>query len=174
MRRRDPRDELEGDRPDAPAGLFLSRRGNWFHDGQRVKHERLELLLTGSIARDAAGGLIVTTGRDVLPFVAEDAPVVVVAVDVSDGAVVAVCEGGHREAIVDVVMGADDRFRAPLRGKTGAGFWGVFSKSAGQTLETLLDDDGHLRLGDRAVAVEVIDADWSRAPAWSTLPPQSH
>jgi hypothetical protein len=165
---------MEGDRPDAPAGLFLSRRGNWFHDGQRVKHERLELLLTGSIARDAAGGLIVTTGRDVLPFVAEDAPVVVVAVDASAAGVFAVCEGGHREAVVDVVIGRDDRFRAPLAGKTGAGFWGVFTKSAGQTLESLLDDDGRLHLGPRVVDIAVVETDWSAAPPRSTSMAQSH
>ncbi len=135
MRRRDPRDELEDFRTDAPAGLFLSRRGNWFHDGQRVGHERLEALLHGSIARADDGSLVVTTGRDVMAFVAEDAPFVVVAVDGD----VAVLDDGSREVVRDVVVGADDRWR--MRVKNG-GFWALFNKSAAQTLERALSDDG--------------------------------
>ena len=156
MRRRDPRDELEDFRPDAPAGLFLSRKGNWFHDGQRVGHERLEALLHGSIARDAAGSLIVTTGRDVLAFVAEDAPFAVVAVDGD----VAVLDDGSREAVGDVVVGPDDRWR--MRVKGGA-FWALLSKSAAQTLERALSDDGAaLVLGARRVPVTTTQkSSWS-------------
>lgn len=147
MRRRDPRDEIEDFRPDAPAGLFLSRKGNWFHDGQRVGHERLEALLHGAIARDAAGGLIVTTGRDVLAFVAEDAPFAVVAVDGE----FAILDDGSREVVADVVVGGDDRWR--MRVKGGA-FWALFSKSAAQTLERALADDGSaLVFSSRRVAV---------------------
>lgn len=147
MRRRDPRDEIEDFRDDAPPGLFLSRKGNWFHDGQRVGHERLEALLTASIARAADGSLMVTTGRDVLAFVAEDAPVFVVAVDGDD----AVLNDGSREAVKDVVVGADHRWR--MRVKNGA-FWALFNKSAAQTLEAGLDDDGQtLRLKTQTTKV---------------------
>jgi hypothetical protein len=154
MRRRDPQDDAEDFRDDAPPGLFLSRRGNWFHDGQRVGHERLEALLTSAVARDPGGGLIVTTGRDTLPFVAEDAPCFVVAVAV-DGAVdgdgdgvggaVVVLNDGSREALDDVVVGADHRWRMRVK---GGKFWALFLRAAAQTLEAVLDDvDGTIVIG---------------------------
>ena len=55
-------------------GLYLDKAGNWFHDGDAVRHRRLEALLHRSVARDESGALVVTTGRDVLPFVCEDTP----------------------------------------------------------------------------------------------------
>src|SRR5690348_1540174 len=67
-------DGIEAVRKNAPPGLFLSRRGAWYHDGDRVKHAGLEGLLHRSIARDDAGKLLVTTGRDKMSFVAEDTP----------------------------------------------------------------------------------------------------
>ena len=138
MRRRDPRDEMEDLRADAPAGLFLSRRGNWFHDGQRVGHERLEALLHGHIARADDGRLIVTTGRDVVEFVAEDAPFFVVAVDGDT----AVLSDGSREVVGDVVVGEHDH-RWHMRVKGGR-FWALFTKSAAQTLEPLIDPEGRI------------------------------
>lgn len=151
MRRRDPQDDAEDFRADAPAGLFLSRRGNWFHDGQRVGHERLEALLTSAVARDPGGGLIVTTGRDTLPFVAEDAPCFVVAVDVHgvdvhgvDGTVV-ILNDGSREDLGDVVVGDDHRWRMRVK---GGKFWALFLRSAAQTLEGDLNDvDGTIVIG---------------------------
>jgi hypothetical protein len=64
--------------PDAPGGLFLSRDGIFYQDGQRVRHARLAALLSRSIARDEAGALMVTTGRDRVRLSVEDAPFVVV------------------------------------------------------------------------------------------------
>ena len=54
--------------------MWLDRNGQWFHDGQPIRHVRLSALLSASIARDGALQLIVTTGKDTLPFTAEDAP----------------------------------------------------------------------------------------------------
>jgi hypothetical protein len=70
----------EAFRADAPPGLFYSRHGDWFHDGDWVGHAGLSALLCRSVARAEPsleapeGALIVTTGRDVLPFLSEDAP----------------------------------------------------------------------------------------------------
>jgi hypothetical protein len=64
----------------APAGLFLCADGAWLYDGDPVSHVRLCALLHRSIARDPAGGWMVTTGRDVLPFDCEDTPLRVLSV----------------------------------------------------------------------------------------------
>jgi hypothetical protein len=142
----DPRDELEEIRADAPPGLFLSRGGAWFHDGQRVGHARLEALLHRSIVR-RDGALIVTTGRDVLPFVAEDAPLVVRRVIVED-------QGQGRHAIsLALSTGATVPLEGPLTMDPGGRLrapvaalccWAIFARSAAQALEPLLDDDGAL------------------------------
>lgn len=159
---RDPRDDLEDLRPDAPPGLYLSRRGNWFHDGERVHHERLSRLLTGAIARLDTGALVVTTGRDTLPFVAEDAPIFVRSVDIDvDGAgVTLVLSDGSSEALGDVVVGPDDRLRAVVRSRA---FWALFTRSAGQLLEPFVQDDA-LVVGARRWPVPACRADWSAAP----------
>jgi hypothetical protein len=68
----------------APAALWLSREGRWFHDGQAVAHERLCALLDRSIqVKD--GALVVSTGIDVMPFRCEDAPMRVVSLDPGAG-----------------------------------------------------------------------------------------
>ena len=129
-------------RADAPPGLFLDRAGRWFHDGQRVGHRRLEALLHRSISRASADdSLIVTTGRDRLPFIAEDAPLCVRAFDsaaqsaslaLSDGTVEAVAP---RRFVVDR-LGV---IRCPVH--DGA-FWAILSRSAAQILATYIEDDG--------------------------------
>jgi hypothetical protein len=72
--------------PHEKTGLFLDGSGRWFHDGEPVRHARLAALLSRSIARAEDGSLIVTTGRDRLPFVALDTPLHVRTLRVSDGA----------------------------------------------------------------------------------------
>ena len=168
---RDPRDDLEEHRRDAPPGLFLSRRGNWFHDGDRVRHERLAQLLSGSVARDAAGGLVVTTGRDTLPFVAEDAPLQVRSVEVDDDVVTLLLSDQTREALgAVVVVGAEQRLRVAVR--AGA-FWALLTRSAGQLLEPFFVSDEH---GD-AIVVGARRWPLSSSPSspappdWSAPPP---
>jgi hypothetical protein len=159
---RDPRDDLEDARADVAAGLFLSRRGNWFHDGERVRHERLARLLSGSIARED-GALIVTTGRDRVPFVAEDAPLFVLSVDVDDAAgITLLLSDQSREPLVDVVVGPDDRLRAVVRSRA---FWALFTRSAGQLLEPFFVDDDVLSVGAHRWQVRARSADWSAPPA---------
>jgi hypothetical protein len=161
---RDPRDDLEADRPDAPAGLFFSRRGNWFHDGQRVAHVRLADLLRRSVARDDAGQLIVTTGRDALPFVAEDAPLLVTSAVVHDGGVrLALSDGGDDDLDGDVLVDDAGRMRTVVR---GGRFWALFSRAAQQALEPLVVDEAHLAWRGRRWRVLPVRGD----EAWGALP----
>ncbi len=120
-------DGIETRRTDAPAGLFLSRRGAWYHDGDRVKHAGLEGLLHRSIVRDDAGQLLVSTGRDTLPFVAEDAPFIVRTVAGDD----LVLSDGTREHLEGKRLYIDDDGRVRCVVKQGR-FWAVLSRSATQ------------------------------------------
>jgi hypothetical protein len=162
---RDPRDDLEDDRPDAPAGLFLSRRGNWFHDGDRLRHQGLVGLLDRSVARANDGSLVVTTGKDVLSFACEDCPVFVRAVDRDGADLIAVLSTGRREPIDGALMiGADHRFRSTCH---GGDLWALWTRAAQQTLEPLLqqgDDGVALVHGERSHPMVTLDTDWSQVP----------
>ena len=174
---RDPRDHQEARRPDAPAGLYFSRQGHWLHDGDRLFHERLSDLLHRHVRRDDAGGLIVTTGRDAVPFVCEDCPLVVRELrfdDVGDASI-RLSDGTVEGLAGPIVVGADDRWRVPVRDGT---FWALLHRNSTQQLEALLDagdgdgvvvgDDAGLalRLGSRRIRMVTGDADW-RAPPTS-------
>lgn len=164
---RDPRDDIEDRRDDVPAGLYFSRRGNWFHDGDRIFHVGLSSLLNRSVSRNAEGGLIVTTGHDVLPFVAEDAPLVVRSVErATDGEprlLVRLSTGEVEPLVGDVFRGDDERVRVVVG---GGRFWALLSRSAAQSLEPLLDDDGHVVFGaQRHRMVPLTGVDWSALPA---------
>jgi len=170
---RDPRDALEERRPDAPPGLFFSRAGHWFHDGDRVFHAGLAGLLHRSVARSDDGDLIVTTGRDTLPFVSEDAPLLAHRVDVdADGFVLALSNGREARATW-LALGSDHRLRAAI---DDGRFWVLLGRAAGQSLEGALevDDDGAawVRAGDRRHPVVPVDTDW-RQPAPVSPPPPS-
>lgn len=163
---RDPRDALEDARPDAPAGLFFSRLGHWFHDGDRIFHAGLSGLLDRSVARADDDTLIVTTGRDVLPFEVEDAPLLVRRVDqASDGTVSLVLSTTASVPLTWLAMGSDDRLRAPV---VEARCWALLSRNAGQALEPLLaiDDDGSAWVvaGDVRHPVVHLDATWRQPP----------
>ncbi len=155
----------EGRRADAPAGLYFSRQGHWFHDGDRIFHEGLAGLLNRSVTRDASGALIVTTGRDRLTFVAEDAPLLLTRCAIDNGLVVSSTRGDAAPVSV-VVVGADRRWRAPI-----GDLWGLMTRGVTQQLEALVDDDGAgglvLRCGASLVPIREHDADWSAPPALS-------
>ncbi len=164
---RDPRDDMEDRREDVPAGLYFSRRGNWFHDGDRVFHVGLSSLLNRSVSRNSEGGLIVTTGHDVLPFVAEDAPLVVRSVEcAADGEprlLLRLSTGEVEPLVGNVFRGNDERVRVVV----GNGrFWALLARSAAQTLEPLLNDDGDVVFGaQRHRLVMLSGVDWSAVPA---------
>lgn len=159
-------DGREALRADAPSGLFLSRRGGWYHDGQRVRHRGLEGLLHRSIARAADGSLIVTTGRDTLAFTAEDAPVVVRTLgrDPLTGDVTLELSDGTAEGVALRGFTIDDlgRVRCAVRARE---FWGILSRSATQLLLELVDDDGRVRTALGACALSpTTPQDWSIRP----------
>lgn len=152
-----PEGEPVSTRPDAPPGLFLARDGTWYHDGQAIHHERLGALLHRSITRGDDGTLIVTTGRDVLPFVAEDAPFVVRHVHVGDAR--AVLSDGTEEQLVGPLH-VDDDGRVRVRVKGGR-FWALLSRTAAQVVMSGVDDDG-ARVHLAARTFEIADGthDW--------------
>jgi hypothetical protein len=168
----------ESFRADAPPGLFFSRDGHWFHDGDWVGHAGLSALLSRSVARGEPsleapeGALIVTTGRDVLPFLSEDAPLHAreLAVD-ADGITLALSHG-RETRVTWLAIGSDHRFRAVVE---EGRFWALLSRSATHALGPHLEIDGAGRASVAALDVRhpvvVVDADWSR-PA-STHPPGS-
>lgn len=129
-------------------GLFLDRHGAWFHDGDPVRHARLAALLHRSIARDPAGHLIVTTGRDAQPFVAEDAPLLVRTLDGDD----LVLSNETRAPLGDRPLYIDDDGR--VRVAVGA-FWALLSRSATQIV---IEQKGPERLQPG------LRCDWSQPP----------
>lgn len=156
---------LEHRRSDAPAGLFLSRRGGWYHDGDRVGHRGLEGLLHRSIARASDGSLIVTTGRDVLPFVAEDAPVIVKTLQRTPDDLWLVLASGALEAVAGRAFTIDDAGRVRTRVRDGA-FWALLSRTATQVLLEHVGDDGLIATLRGPVTLDVVGGaqDWSRPP----------
>jgi hypothetical protein len=152
-------------RDDAPRGLFLSQRGDWYHDGDRVGHAGLEGLLHRSIARDDAGKLLVTTGRDALPFVAEDAPFIVRTLDPAHGYDVVLSDASV-EPLPEALLIDDD---GVIHGavKSGA-FWARFSRSAAQGLLALVDDNGRiaapLHAGRSVFLTSAPARDWTEQP----------
>ena len=166
---RDPRDDSEESRPEAPAGLFFSRRGNWFHDGDRIFHAGLSGLLDRSVARADEGDLVVTTGRDVMTFACEDAPVMVREVHEVEGELVMHLSTGVDERLPGTIaVGSDHRLRVPVM---GGRLWALLGRAAGHTLEPRLeqDDDGTMWIshGRRRHAVIPIDTDWRQLPTLS-------
>lgn len=159
-------DGIETRRADAPPGLFLSRRGAWYHDGDRVRHEGLEGLLTRSIARDPGGALIVTTGRDVLPFSVEDAPFLVRTLGPRGGPgdVTLVLSDGSVEDVDGrpFLMDDEGRVRCPVK---DARFWALLSRSATQLLLELVDDEGRIVTPRGATTLtSTPPRDWSEPP----------
>jgi hypothetical protein len=159
---RDPRDALEERRPDAPPGLFFSRAGHWFHDGDRIFHAGLAGLLHRSVARADDGQLIVTTGRDTLPFVSEDAPMLAQRVEVDADGFALTLSVGREARATWLAIGSDHRLRAVI---DDGRFWVLLGRSAGQSLEGALevDDDGAawVGAGDRRHPVVPLDTDWT-------------
>ena len=152
-------------------GLWLSRTGDWFHDDTPVRHVRLSNLLTRSIARDDEGGLIVTTGRDRLPFCAEDAPLLVRTVEEQGGRLLMHLSNGLIEALVpDAYLCIDEegRLRSVVAGQT---FWALWSRSATQALLALMHDSGayvELPVGQLPLHQARSDRNWSVQPPIKT------
>jgi hypothetical protein len=159
----------EAFRADAPPGLFYSRHGDWFHDGDWVGHAGLSALLCRSVARAEPsleapeGALIVTTGRDVLPFLSEDAPLHAHEVLIDELGLTLALSHGREARVTWLALGPDHRFRAAVE---EGRFWALLSRSATHAIEPHLDldDAGHafVTVGDARHPIVVVDADWSR------------
>lgn len=148
-------------------GLWLSRAGEWFHDDLPVRHVRLSNLLTRSIARDENGGLIVTTGRDRLPFRAEDAPLVVRTIEFEDNHFRIQLSNGLEETLETnsyLCMDGVGRIRSVVGHNS---FWALWSRSATQALIGRVDDSGtHILLPQGIVPLRHAhpEQDWSLRP----------
>ncbi|MFZ9889483.1 MAG: hypothetical protein ACO3JL_18465, partial [Myxococcota bacterium] len=88
---------------DQPIHLRLTRSGVWCDGAHEIRHRRLCALLDRSIARDGEGRLVVTTGRDVMPFVCDDAPLRVTTASVRGGDLVMTLRDGR-----DICLRAGD------------------------------------------------------------------
>lgn len=144
-------------RDDAPPGLFLSRAGTWYEDGEAVTHERLAALLSRSIAR-VDGRIVVTTGRDVRPVSCEDAPFVAKAL--VDGALL--LSDGSSEPLRALLVDDEGVMRAPVK---GGAFWAVLSRNAAREVAASLQDDGvtiGLPGGAVRLVVEASPRDWTQ------------
>lgn len=152
----------------------MDREGRWFHDGDPVRHERLAALLSRSVARDVEGRLIVTTGRDVLPIAAEDAPVQVRTLrpaEDSEQSPQLVLSTGREEPLAGMTLFIDDEGRMRVSVEGGA-FWALFLRPAAQAviaLEEGEDRDGGLILGTAPTRARVVPIaapiDWTAPPS---------
>jgi hypothetical protein len=141
-------------------GLWLSREGRWFFDGQAVEHERLSALLDRSMMRRGEA-LIVTTGMDVLAFDAEDAPLRVVAFDAGLGQL-HFHTGGHEPMPLQVVVDDD----GVVRSATTLGMWARWERRVAHQLASMVDEQGvvgGLAWGAQLVAADPV-TDWTSAP----------
>jgi hypothetical protein len=155
-------DDVHDARTDIPLGLFLSRHGRWFHDRQAVAHAGLSRLLSRSVARSKNGELIVTTGIDVMPFAAEDAPVIVRELSLRDNTLVTSLE-------VNVALPAELFISATgvMHVRINDDLYGVLSKSAAQVALQHVTDDGWLVVGGVSRArILMVDLakDWTLRP----------
>ena len=154
-------------REDAPSGLFMNSDGAWFHDGDPITHARLATLLSKCVARDDDGKLAVTTGRDRLTFVAEDAPYQVRTLQLGDevDGITLVLSDGTQELLTAasrLCIDDDGRIRSAIKGQTE---WALWGRGPSQLLASRLDDDEHVALGTGTLRLERTAArTWSARP----------
>ncbi len=151
-----------------PGALALGKDGRWTHDGDPVRHARLSALLDRSVARDEAGHLMVTTGRDRLPFTSEDAPLRIKTARVHDDGLVQVHRDGREEPLTEAsALCIDDegRLRSRVSGPRGGIFWALWERPAVQALAPLLQDDGsaYVEVSSGRLDIAVVEAsqDWT-------------
>lgn len=138
--------------------LSLDREGRWRHDGDLIRHARLSALLDRSIARDEEGGLMVTTGRDRLPFTSEDAPLRVKTARLQGDGLLQVLRDDRELPLTKesaLCIDEEGRVRTRVEGPRGGTFWALWERPATQALMPLLADE--------RIEVEVIEGvrDWT-------------
>ena len=151
--------------------LRLDRDGTWWHAETKITHARLARLLHRSIARDEAGDLIVTTGRDRLPIEIDDAPFTVRTIEAQASGLTLFLSDAETESLRcdDVVyMAPDGALYLPV--KSGA-YWARCTRSAAQALTQRVEGDAAaptVALPDGAARLVVDAAFDRRAPPPAT------
>lgn len=147
-------------RDDAPAGLFLSAEGDWYHDGDPVGHARTEALLHRSVAwvSDAPDATLhVTTGRDTLAFTCEAAPRVVLRVQPApEGLTLHLAGGEVRRADPTALRLVATKAGGMAIALPDVEMWASLSREALRQIADLLDMDADtvvLPLGNARVPV---------------------
>lgn len=149
--------------------LALDRDGRWTHDGDVIRHARLCALLDRCVARDDDGRLIVTTGRDRLPFASEDAPLRVKTARLEGGRLIQVVRDDREAPLTSgsaLCIDDEGRVRTRVEGPRGGTFWALWERPATQALMPLLDQDNgatRVHVGDVPIDVEIVEAprDWT-------------
>lgn len=154
---------------DQALDLRLTRSGVWCDGASAIRHRRLCALLDRSIARDEAGKLIVTTGRDVVPFLSDDAPLRVKTASLHAGQLVMTMRDGRDlslEAGQELCVDEEGRFRSRVPGPRGGSFWALWERNAAQCLFPLLCDEGEVAVvlptARLLLRTAVGDLDWTK------------
>ncbi len=141
--------------PPAPR-LFIARDGTWHHDGYEITHERLLGYLWTSLRVDAEGHHVLA-GSLRVPVDVEDAPFVVLRVELADSAANVVLSDGDREplAVHTLRFGPGD---VPYCRVKGGAFAARLSRPAAwQLLQAVEADETtgqlHLVLGRRRLSI---------------------
>lgn len=82
----------------ALASLSIARDGEWRHEGEAITHERIVAHLWERLRVDA-GGYYLEVGSGRVPVAVEDAPFVVLRVELDHGPVAVVLSDGSRECL---------------------------------------------------------------------------
>lgn len=150
--------------------LSLDRDGRWRHDGDVIRHARLCALLDRCVARDEQGQLIVTTGRDRLPFKSEDAPLRVKTARLERGALVQVLRDDRELPLTKhsaLCIDDEGRVRTRVDGPRGGTFWALWERPATQALMPFLEQsEGATRLRVDALTLDV--AQVATPQSWTT------
>jgi hypothetical protein len=63
--------------------MKIDKEGRWFHQGEEITHRKTYLLYCRSLTRDESGGIILRIGGEECPVEVEDAPFVVMTVEIA-------------------------------------------------------------------------------------------
>jgi hypothetical protein len=62
--------------------MRIDKEGRWFYQGEEITHRKTYLLYCRSLTRDESGGIILRIGGEECPVEVEDAPFVVMTVEI--------------------------------------------------------------------------------------------
>ena len=128
--------------------ISFRRDGNWYTDDERIDNQRIALLFSRSIQRNADGSFFLQVGDERASITVEDTAYVVITVEENaDGGLVVVTNDGEREGLdlTTLAVGADNVLYC--RVKAGA-FRARFLRSAYYHLSDhfIAEEDGGFAL----------------------------